>query len=449
MEARWGVRAFERQYRERQASWRLGFMEDREMEQHWKWLAGIDWAREKHHVCLMDGRGQVHGERSFPHDGAGLAALADWLLSLTGGPPAEVHVAIETPEGPVVESLMGFGFALHAINPKQLDRFRDRHSPAGAKDDSRDAWVLSDALRTDPHCFRQLRPQHASQIELRACSRLAEELKVERGRLACRMREQLWRYYPQFPELVGEVADDWALALWRLLPTPQKARRVRPDSIAKLLKAHRIRRLDAEAVRQALAAPAPEVTDGTVDAACRHLNSLVHRIRLLNRQRRQCQKDLDRLTQAYAASLQEQADGPPGQRQGQRDVAILKSLPGIARTNLAALLAEAPEALQRRDYHALRCLCGTAPVTRQSGKTRIVSRRLAVNWRLVNAVYHWAMTAIQHDPKSKAKYYALRQKGHSHGRALRSVSDRLLAVACAMLRDHTLYDPRHNQHAQT
>jgi hypothetical protein len=120
-----------------------------------------------------------------------------------------------------------------------------------------------------------------------------------------------------------------------------------------------------------------------------------------------------------------------GQMSEQRDAAILASMRGNGRIVLATLLAEAWDALQRRDYHALRALCGVAPITKRSGKSRIVIRRLACHPRLRNAVYHWANAAIQHDDKSRAKYDALRARGHSHARALRSVADRLLAVACS------------------
>ena len=105
------------------------------------------------------------------------------------------------------------------------------------------------------------------------------------------------------------------------------------------------------------------------------------------------------------------------------------------------LLAEAPDTLQRRDYPALRSLTGVAPVTKRSGQSWIVVRRQACHPRLANAVYHWARVAIQHDPKSRAKYAGLRSRGHSHGRALRSVADRLLNVACAILNSGTLFDP--------
>ena len=123
------------------------------------------------------------------------------------------------------------------------------------------------------------------------------------------------------------------------------------------------------------------------------------------------------------------------------DAAILLSLPGIGTVVLATLLAEASDALRRRDYHALRCLCGVAPVTRRSGKSLIVVRRLAAHDRLRDAAYHWARVAAQRDPASRAKYRALRARGHGHARILRSVADRLLNVACAMLRNRACFDP--------
>ena len=160
------------------------------------WFAGVDWGSEQHQVCLLDVTGKVVGERAFAHDGAGLVAMCDWLVSLAGH-PSTVAVAIEVPHGPVVDVLLDRGFAVHAINPKQLDRLRDRFSVAGAKDDRRDARVAAAGLRTDPHLFRPVTAGEPGVVELREWSRLAEELQQERGRLANRIRQQLWRYYPQ------------------------------------------------------------------------------------------------------------------------------------------------------------------------------------------------------------------------------------------------------------
>jgi transposase len=402
-----------------------------------RWFAGIDWASRKHQVCLLDAAGQILGEREFIHSGAGLAELCDWLLATSGGSPEAIAVAIEVSHGPVVEMLLERGFVVHAVNPKQLDRFRDRFTVAGAKDDRRDAHVLADSLRTDPHCFRRLALEDPLVIELRAWSRLTDELQQERTRLTNRIRDQLWRYYPQFLQLTDDLAADWVLALWQLAPTPDKARRLRASSLAHLFKQHGVRRLTVEDALRRLRQPPLVVAPGTAMAAGAYIRSAIVRLRLVNREWREAQRNLDRLC-AQLADAQETA---PGQLNEPRDVAILRSLPGIGRIVLATLLAEAPEPLKHRDYHALRCLSGVAPVTRRSGRYCLVRRRSACQHRLRDALYHWARVAVQHDPISRQRYAALRQRGHTHARALRTVGDRLLAVACAMLRNRSLFDP--------
>ena len=205
------------------------------MTQEPRWFAGVDWGSDSHQVCLLDADGKIRGERAFAHDGAGLAELCDWLLAKSGAEPSAIAVAIETPRGPVVATLLERGLGVFSINPKQLDRFRDRFTVAGAKDDRRDAHVLGDSLRTDRHCFHALDVDHPLIIELREWSRLAEELKQERTRLANRLRDQLWRYYPQALKLTDDPAADWFLALWTAAPTPTKAARLRHSTLAGLL----------------------------------------------------------------------------------------------------------------------------------------------------------------------------------------------------------------------
>src|SRR5499427_7906354 len=186
-----GSRASERQYRDRQASWRpvRSIGEDRMVEETIAWFAGVDWGSAKHQACLLGAQGGIVGEREFPHSGKGLSELADWILSMAGIASA-VAVAVEVPHGPVVDVLLDRGFIVHAINPKQLDRLRDRFSIAGAKDDRRDAYVSADGLRTDRHLFRRLQIADPRLIELRAWSRLAEELQEERVRLSNRLHQQ-------------------------------------------------------------------------------------------------------------------------------------------------------------------------------------------------------------------------------------------------------------------
>jgi transposase len=402
-----------------------------------RWYAGVDWGSQSHCVFLTDGDGRKIGERIFKHGGEGLGEMVAWLMAASGAvEPGQIHAAIEIPHGPVVETLIERGFKVHAINPKQMDRFRDRFTMSGAKDDSRDAEVMASCLRTDPRCFRPLAPADPTIVELREWSRIAEDLGVERNRLANRLREQLWRYFPAMLELEDDLSAEWLLELWEAAPTPRKASRLREATIAKLLKRHRIRRLAAAAVAAALRRPPVHVAAGTVEAARAHVASLIARIRLLNRQT----KDAHRQIEALTARLVSSEETEPGQKK-QHDAEILASLPGVGRTVLATLLAEAWDALRRRDYAALRSLTGVAPVTKRSGKSCIVVRRQACHDRLANAVYHWARVAVQRDPRSRVKYAELRRRGHSHGRALRSVADRLLNVACAMLKSGATFDP--------
>jgi transposase len=411
------------------------------MSEDLRWFVGIDWATEQHRVCLLDAEGKVVAERDVAHGGAELLELCDWLLTRTAAEPAEIAVAIETPRGPVVEALLERGFQVFSINPKQLDRFRDRFSVAGAKDDSRDAQVLGHSLRTDRHAFRRLAVDDPLVIELREWSRMHEELKQEQNRLANRVRQQLWRYYPQADKLADDVAASWFLDLWRRVPTPAQAARVSEKTIARILKTHRIRRLDAAEVLRILRQQPLTVAPGTVEAATAHIRTIAARLRLVNQQIKEAERRLDELCAAIAAA----AESTPGQICEQRDVAILRSYPGVGKITIATLLAEAWEPLRRRDYHVLRVLAGAAPVTRRSGKTCIVVRRHACNTRLRNALYHWARVAIQHDPTSRQSYAQLRRRGHSHGRALRSVGDRLLYVLCTLLERQTLFDPNHQR----
>src|SRR4051812_515078 len=397
-----------------------------------RWFAGIDWGSAKHQACLLDGAGKVVSERAFAHGGAGLAALCDWLVSMAGD-PGSVAVALEGPHGPGVGALLGRGFAVFAVNPKQLERLRDRISVAGAKDDRRDARVAAAGLRTDRPLFRRVLAGDPSVVELREWSRLAEELQHERVRLGNRVRQQLWRYYPQLLELSDDVTAEWVLALWSMAPTPAQAARLRAARLARLLRQHRIRKLDAQAALGILRQPAITVGAGVTEAAVLHLRSLVARLRLANK--------LDELCTALS-----EAD-PAAQDSGPGDATILRSLPGVGPVTLATLLTEAAGPLARRDYAALRTLSGVAPVTKRSGKSCIVVMRYAAQVRLRNAVFHWARVAVLNDPTCRGRYEALRARGHSYGRALRGVGDRLLGVACVLLRRGMLFDPDYGSSA--
>src|SRR5450631_2293264 len=164
------------------------------MTQAFKYLSGIDWASDSYEVCVVDENATVLGKKQVEHSGDGIRQCIEWLLQLAGGDASSIAVAIEVPHGAMVESLIENNLAVFAINPKQMDRFRDRYTVAGAKDDALDAFVMADSLRTDQGCFHRVQLDSAQRLRLRELSRIQEELQVQENRLSNQLWEQLHRY---------------------------------------------------------------------------------------------------------------------------------------------------------------------------------------------------------------------------------------------------------------
>jgi transposase len=398
----------------------------------YEWFVGIDWGSQRHQVCVLDCDRRRVGERSIDHDGASLAQLAAWLWTVSAGQPQRVAVAIEVPRGALVEGLLDRGFHVYAINPKQLDRFRDRHSVAGAKDDRRDAFVLADSVRTDQPSFRRLQLHDPQLLRLRELSRAEEALLEDFRRSANRLQDQLHRFYPQMLQLCSSADESWLWDLIDLAPTPAHAALLSEEQVQRVLKAHRIRRVTAQEVLACLQTPALPVAPGAAEAAQAHCGFLLPCLRVLAEQLQACSQQVSALLRTLAET--------PGEGEGPSDVAIVLSLPGVGRKITAWLFAEAAQPLTERDYQVLRTHGGVAPVTKQSGKRRVVVMRRSCNPRLRHALYHMARVAMQRDAHFSRVYEALRAKGQRHGQALRNIGDRLLRILMAMLRDRTLYD---------
>lgn len=412
------------------------------VEQPYRFLVGIDWATEEHQIVVVDAERRPVDERKVAHSGAGIMSFVQWLRTKSSD-PASIGVAIEMPRGAIVEALVDAGFHVYSINPKQLDRFRDRHTTAGAKDDRLDAFVLADSLRTDRHCFRRVRLDDPLVIRLRELGRMDEDQREELNRLTNRLREQLHRYFPQMLILCPAADEAWLWGLWEQVRSPDAVKRMRIAQVRTLLRRYHIRRITAERVCEVLPALPLPVAPGVTEAAIEHIESLLPRLRMVHQQRLDGARRVKALLQAMPF------EDDSGQKVEHRDVDIILSLPGAGRCTTATVFAEASQPLSQRDYHTIRSLAGSAPVTRQTGKQGqpgsrrpvAVHMRRACNPRLRNAVYHMSRCAVQRDITCKEHYAELRGRGHSHGRALRGVADRLLRILCAMLRTRTLYQP--------
>jgi len=407
------------------------------MTEHYDWFLGIDWGYNAHQICLMDAAGQRHDTRRVEHDAAAIDGAIAWVLTRTAATPSQIAVAIETPRGALVATLLERGFAVYAINPKQLDRFRDRFSAAGAKDDRRDAHVLGDSLRTDRRAFHRVPVGDPIVVQLRELAHVEDDCQRDLTRLSNQLRDQVYRIAPPLLRLCPAADEPWFWTVLEQAPTRADHRQLTRTQVLTVLRAHRIRRVTADDLLTALRAPAFTIAAGVGEATREAILLLIPRLRVADAQRKRCVARQE----ALLTELRERpaSDAEP---QEHRDVEILESLPGVGRMITVAMLTQAAQPLATRDYDGLRRHVGTAPITKASGKHRLVQMRLACAARLREAAYHWGRVSIQQDSASAAYYRRLRARGHTHGRALRSVVDRWLRILVAMLRHRTLYDPK-------
>lgn len=396
-------------------------------------FVGVDLGSVNHRVRIVDQTGDPIADRSVEHGGAGIRQLLEWLAKSTrGAGRQQVAVGLEAPRGAIVDALLEQGYALFSINPKQLDRFRDRFSVAGAKDDARDALALACSLRTDLWAFRRLEPEDARILRLRELSRGEDMVREDFRSAANQLWSLLQRYFPALLALCPATDEPW---VWNLLQRcqalPSRAAKMRPATIQTVLRRNHIRRVTVEQVRDQLAQPLP-LAPGVENAVSEQVLMLIPRLQLLHQQRLDAAARIEQLLENLSSDENFTEH---------RSLAILRSVPGVGRVCAATVLAEAFTPLMQLDYRALRALAGVAPVTDQSGKTRVVSMRHACHRRIRHAITYAADIHRQKDPRAAQLYARLRQRGQTHFRALRGVADRLLNLICVLIREGTEYDP--------
>lgn len=392
------------------------------------WWLGIDLGSQQHELCLLDATGTVVRRGQIRHDPAGVARLVAFVDEATGRRPTAVAAALETPRCLVGEVLQERGVQLYAINPKQLDRFRDRHTVAGAKDDRLDAYVLADSLRTDTHLFRRVAPLPPENYRLRELTRTLAELEQLHRQQANRLWSVLNRYFPILLRWCPGADEPWLWALLRQAATPAQAAALSTADLQQILRRHRIRRLTAVDLQAALAEPGESGDPLTVELGAQRVHVYLDQLELIQRQIRQCSRAIQAIMNAPSA------DPAPTDRE------IVRSVVGIGWKTGAILLGEAATAIQQADYRTLRGECGVAPVTKGSGLHRVTLMRRACDHRLRLALHHAAGVAIQHVSPWYRIYHRIRLRGGSHARALRQVGDRLLKVLTTMLHNRTLFD---------
>jgi transposase len=179
-------------------------------------LVGIDWGDQVHVYCLMDEAGRTLSTGTIEHTADGLESFMNAVRARVQS-PSDVLVAIETAHGPLVGALLDDGFTSYAMNPKAVERHRERFRMSGAKSDVRDAWTLATMLRTDRHLYRPIVPDSEVAQELRALTRDRAELVRTRTMLSNQLTTCLKTYFPEFLTFFTDPDRRWP---WRCsMPT--------------------------------------------------------------------------------------------------------------------------------------------------------------------------------------------------------------------------------------
>ena len=387
------------------------------------WFVGIDWADREHAVAVIDGAGDQHGAWKVAHSGKGITALLERLDGL-GATGRAVAVALETPHGLLVESLLEAGFTVYAINPKAVDRYRERWSPSGSKSDPGDALVLAHVLRTDRARHRPIHPSGDLARELFALTRHRRQLMTLRTQLVNQLRSTLKAYYPQAADVFSKLDQPVTLAFLESFPEPATLASLSPKRWRAFLRRHRYPDLQrAPLLLARLQTPHIAVP---ASAACGHrpfmlalvgqLQALLPAIEVLERQ--------------IGARFAEHPDH-----------SIFASLPGAGPVIAPELLAELGDARARFPQPGvLRAEAGSAPVTKASGRRRSVYFRRACNHQLRQTLQQLARQSIRQSAWAKAAYTAARARGHSHSRAARGLADQWVRILWRMWVDRTTYD---------
>jgi transposase len=382
--------------------------------------AGIDWASADHAVAVVDAAGVVLERFTVAHRAADLRRLATRLRQA-----GVVEVAIERPDGPVVEALLDAGFTVFVIAPNQIKHLRSRYGQAGNKDDRFDAFVLADVLRTDRGRLRPLTRDSEQTITLRMGVRARGDLVATRVALGNQLRAHLQITLPGTIGLFRDIDSDITLAFLRRFPSQDKADWLSPARLGHWLRAQHYNHLGNLDRLWAHLNDAPRGTTGAEAAARAHITlALVAALTGIRTQ-----------IAALDQQIAEQLAAHP-------DAAIFTSLPRSGVVRAARLLAEIGDARGRYPTpEALTCLAGAAPSTRQSGKVKIVTYRWAVDKQLRGAVIDFAGDSHHANPWAADLYRRARARGHDHPHAVRILARAWLHIIWRCWQDHQPYDP--------
>src|SRR5262245_16057081 len=357
-----------------------------------------------------------------------LAELGRWLDE-TRSQGIELWAAIEKPHGRIVDFLLDHGVVVYPVNPKALDRARDRFRVSPSKSDGFDAYVLAEFLRTDHGHLRVLEPDSAEAQELRLLTRDYDRLGRQKARLLNQVRITLKEYYPRPLEVFEDLETKIALDFLKAYPTPQALSDLRRGGWNRFAKRdHHLSVAHTNELWDKLHKPQIPVPAHVVRAKAKLLLALVVQLEASIKAVNSYSREIEDFFGAMAAAE------------------IAKTLPGAKTgSTVPTIWAELGDAKNRwKSSRHLQAEAGTVPVTKSSGKSRIVQFRYACKKRLRHALYWFAFNSLKRCEWANRYYRDQRAKGHNHHQALRALGAKWLKIIFVMWRDHKGYDENYH-----
>ena len=390
-------------------------------------VAGVDWAKDTHEVLIADVDGERLWAATVNHDEAGLTRLCATLRSFD-----VQRVAIERPDGLLIDRLLDAGLTVLAIHPNKVAAARDRFRPAGGKSDRFDAFVLCELARTDSHRFPELTPDSDQTKALRALTRGREILVEQRVALCNQLRAELERFWPGAVEIFADLDSPISLAFLERYPSPADARGLGEKRLGQFLARHHYcgRRPANELLARLRNAPTGRAAEleadarrGLVLALVAALKPIVEQIRLL--------------TSEIAHAVRSHPDG-------EIFLSFFKDPKSVICA--ATLLAEIGDSRARYPTaEHLAADAGMAPVAVESGRRKVACFRRGCDHRLRDATSTLADATRHYHPTAQRLYTDARARGHDHPRAIRTVGRAWTRILWRCWQDRTPYDPeRHN-----
>ena len=394
-------------------------------------FVGVDWAEVHHDVCVMDADGIVLARRRIPDSLVGVGELHTMVAEYLGDDdePREVIVGIEKDRGLIVTTLVAADYQVFAINPMAASRYRERHHVSGAKSDPGDAKVLADLVRTDRHNHREVAGDSALSDAIKLLARTHQNTIWTRQRQVNSLRSALKDYYPGALEAFGnDLSGPDAVAILAIAPTPGVARTLSRARMTTALKRvgrsrhleERVERIYEVLHREQLRQPATlENAYGvTTEAAMANIIQLNTSLAKLE------------------ASLSKHFEQHPSAK-------VILSLPGMGTVLGARVLGEFGDDPNRYyDANSRRNYAGTSPITRASGKSRVVLARHSRNKRLAGALDQWAFSSLLPSPGARHYYDELRARDKHHRKAVRQLANKWVGILHACLENDRPYDEK-------